>query len=114
MLALAEKLTTPVVKFGAVALVILFYTVWQREQAASKAREGCQAEQLSKTLAETRRQLLAAQEVIADTEKRVAADDMAAVRIEKERESINADAKPTEASPCGIPRAITDRLSNIK
>lgn len=109
------KISSDLIKYGLIALVFVLYTVWQREQAASKAREECQAETIQKTLTETKRQLREAQEAIADAEKQIAADDMAAAERAKELESINADAKKMAGSKsCGIPKSITDRLSRIQ
>lgn len=112
---LGLKISSDLLKYGLIALLFVVYTVWQREQAASKAREECQAETFKKTLIETERQLKAANDAIEKAEKQIAVDDMATARRTKELESINADAKKL-ATPksCGIPKSITDRLSAIK
>lgn len=108
------KISSDLIKYGLIALLFITYTVWQREQAASKAREECQAEQLADTLKETKRQLEAANEALAAAEKQIAADDMAAAQRAKDLESINADAKKLGTKSCAIHKSITDRLSAIR
>lgn len=97
----------------AVALALLLWTAYQRDQAADKAREECKAEQLQATLDETLRQLDESRKAVADAEKRADETESEIAALEAERDRINDEAKQN-ISECVIPESITRGLHNIK
>lgn len=112
---------SPLGRVIAIVAVLAAWTIYQRDQAADRAREECQAEQLQKTLDEVRRQLDAAQRVVADAEKQQAVTDREMAELEKERDSIleQLNAKPDPEKPDAkscrrVPDDLRKRLRNIR
>ena len=106
-------LTSPLGKVLIVILALGAWTVYQREQAANKAREECQSEQLKKTLDETLRQTKAAEDALEDAreqaEKTKLENDDLATQLEQIKEQT---VKLTNS--CAVPDDVRRRLSDIK
>lgn len=96
-----------------VALALLLWTAYQRDQAADKAREECKAEQLQATLDETLRQLDESRKAVAEAETRADETESELVALEAQRKRISDEAKQSD-SECVIPESITRELRNIK
>ncbi len=106
--------TSPIGRYALIGAAFLAWTVWQREQAATKAREQCQAETIQRTLEETQRQkegveaaLEAAKAKAIETDKELAAKDDENARIRREIP------KAVAAGPCRIPTRTLDRLRGL-
>lgn len=102
--------------FGRVALIgvaLLGWTLYQRDLAADKAREECQAEQLQKTVEELIRQRNAAQEAAKRAAEQAAATREELMELQSEFEAIQLTQEEGDAS-CHIPESVLNRLRNIR
>lgn len=105
---------SPMGKIIMIGLALLTWTVYQREQAASKATAQCQSEQLRQTIKEMTRQRDQAIAALADAEKRQAADDAALAKLEREGDAIKKDTAPLKKDPCNVPPSATKRMRNVR
>ena len=70
MTGLIAFVTSPLGRWVVIGLAFLAWTAYQRDQAADRARQECQAEQLQKTVDELERQRDAAREALEEAEER--------------------------------------------
>lgn len=102
-------------RWVAIGIALLVWTTYQREQAASKAREQCQTEQLRKTLEEIARQRDAARQALDEAEKQAMISEREMSDLERERDRLIAEQKQAPADrACIIPDSTRKRLRNIK
>jgi predicted negative regulator of RcsB-dependent stress response len=97
---------------GKVVVVVLALTAWtgyQRHQAATKAREACQAEQLRKTIAEIERQRDAARSALEAAEARADSSDQELGKLKEEMNAIR-----VEGTECVVPDSAIEQLRNIR
>lgn len=105
---------SPLGKTVAVIALLAAWTVYQRDQAADRAREECQAEQLQKTVDELLRQRDAARQALADAEKQQSATDAEMATLEAERDDILKQLAEQKVPSCRIPDATRKRLRDIR
>lgn len=108
--AIAGFFLGPVGRWVALGLALAAWTIYQRDQAADKARQECQAEQIQKVLDETRRQRDAAQQALADAEKQQTVTDNEMAKLESERDAIIKSTGPS----CTLSDDVRKRLRNIR
>lgn len=106
-------LTSPLGKVLIVILALGAWTVYQREQAANKAREECQSAQLQKTLDETLRQQQAAEDALGAARDQAEQTKFEMAALRKQLEQTNAEAVQL-TDPCNVPESVRRRLSDIK
>jgi chromosome segregation ATPase len=105
--------------FGPVGRVVLliaafgWWTIYQRTDAARDARAECQAEQMKRTLDEIERQRDAAQQAVADAEKREAVADREMADLEIEKNQLAEKARNAEESCKFHPDSVRD-LNRIR
>ena len=111
MAVLIKFLFSPVGKWAMIGLALVAWTVYQREQAADKARESCQAEQLLKTVNEITRQRDAAQAALdtARTQEGKTAEEIS--KLESDLAQIK---KLQDGGSCSIPLSTLERLRDIR
>lgn len=114
MAALAAFAFGPIGRWLLIGLAFLAWTAHQRNQAADRAREECQAEQLQNTVDEITRQRDAARAALTAAQEREqqARDEMSG--LEKERDEIVAELAEAGQDSCRIPDATLDRLRDIR
>lgn len=104
----------PVGRWLLIGLLFMGWTVYQREQAATKARNECQAEQVQKTLEEVLRQRDAFEAALKQAEENAEIARREVEMLEDEKDKIQQDLGTAGEERCDIPDAITKRLSGIK
>ena len=115
MPALLAFFLGPVGRWVAIGIAIVAWTAYQRDQAADKAREQCQTEQLRKTLQEIARQRDAAKAALEEAEKQAAISRSEMSDLERERDELIAEqAKAPPDRACIIPDDVRKRLLNIR
>lgn len=105
---------SPLGKAVAVIALLAAWTIYQRDQAADRAREECQAEQLQKTVDELLRQRDVAQQALADAEKQQVVTDREMAVLEAERNDILKQLAEQKIPSCRIPDDIRKRLHDIR
>lgn len=105
--------TSGIGRWIGIGLALFLWTFVQREQAASRAREECKAEQLQATLDETLRQLAEAQKTVKDANDQADKTESEVIALESQRKRIDVEAKQN-VKECVIPDSITRKLHNIK
>lgn len=113
MSALISFAFSPIGRWVMIGLAVLAFVAYQREQAASDARESCQADQLRQTLEEVTRQREAAREALADAEEQAEQTEAELEQLENDRDQIIADLE-TGADTCTVPDDIVERLRDIR
>ena len=117
MAGLLSFALSPLGKAGMILLALTVWTIYQREQAADKARQECQAEQLQKTVDEITRQRDAARKALEDAEKQQAATDKEMADLESDKNALLkelANAEKPAGGACRISPAVRERLRNIR
>ena len=108
-------LFSPIGRALMIVAALTIWTIYQREQAASGAREACQNAQLQVTVDEITRQLEAAEKALGEAQKQSVVTESELAALEKEyaaaRESIPSE---TRSDSCLIPGPAVERLRNIK
>lgn len=108
-------LFSPIGRALLIVAALTAWTIYQREQAASGAREGCQNAQLQLTIDELTRQRDAAEKALGEAQKQSVITESELAALEKEyaaaRESIPSE---TRSDTCLIPGPAIERLRNIK
>jgi signal transduction histidine kinase len=108
-------LTGPAGKYILIVVAFIAWTVYQRDQAADRARETCQAETLRETIKELQRQRRAAEEAMKRAAEQAAKTDeeLATLRKAYDEALSSIDTELGSAS-CAIPDDVLERLRNIK
>lgn len=114
LLSVVSFVTGPVGRWVAIGLAFLVWTAYQREMAATDARNECQAEQLQKTLDEVQRQRDIAQEAVRDAERRANSTEQELAELEASRDQIIFDLKEHAESSCVVPSDVIERLRLIR
>lgn len=109
-----KLLTGDVGKVVVIVALFLAWTAYQRNDAAREAREECQADQLQKTVDETRRQLEAANQSAKEARDQAARSEREMAALRRDLESINDDAAQLSSSTCVVPDALRSKLQNIR
>lgn len=104
----------PVGRWVAILAAFLAWTVYQREQAATAAREECQAAQLQKTLTEVLRQRDAAQAALEEAARQAAQTAREMSALDEERNAALQQLAERGVDSCDIPDDVLDRLRNIR
>lgn len=107
-------LLSPLGKVLAVTLALVAWTAYQRHDAAEKAKQECQAEQLQKTVDETKRQLEAANKSAKEARDQAARSEREMAALQRDMESVNEEARKLSSTACVVPDALRGRLQNIK
>ena len=103
----------PVGRWLVIGLAFLAWTAYQRDQAADRARQECQAEQLQKTVDELQRQRDAAKEALEEAEKRAQQTEQEMQQLEAARDQI-VDQLENAGDSCRVPDSAIERLRNIR
>lgn len=104
----------PVGRWLVIGLAFLAWTAYQRDQAADKARQECQAEQLQKTVDELQRQRDAAEAARKAAEEQAARTAAEMEQLENERDQIVIDLQDAAGESCRIPDSALERLRDIR
>lgn len=108
-------LLSPLGRALMIVAALTIWTIYQREQAASGAREACQTAQLQLTVDEIMRQRDAAEKALNDAQAQSIKTESELAALEEEyaavRESISTEDRNRS---CTIPNSTIDRLRNIK
>jgi septal ring factor EnvC (AmiA/AmiB activator) len=107
-------IASPIGRWVVIGFLLVGWTVYQREQAADKARDECQDEQLQKTVDEITRQRDAARQALADAETQRQKTEAEMEQLENERDRIVSDLQERAADSCVIPDDAIERLRNIR
>ena len=113
MTALLGFVTSPLGRWVVIGLAFLAWTAHQRDQAADRARQECQAEQLQKTVDELQRQRDAAKEALEEAEKRAQQTEQEMQQLEAARDQI-VDQLENAGDSCRVPDSAIERLRNIR
>ena len=113
MTALLGFITSPLGRWVVIGLAFLAWTAYQRDQAADRARQECQAEQLQKTVDELQRQRDAAKEALEEAEKRAQQTEQEMQQLETARDQI-VDQLENAGDSCRVPDSAIERLRNIR
>ena len=113
MTALLGFIASPLGRWVVIGLAFLAWTAYQRDQAADRARQECQAEQLQKTVDELQRQRDAAKEALAEAEKRAQQTEQEMQQLEAARDQI-VDQLENAGDSCRVPDSTIERLRNIR
>lgn len=113
MTALLGFVTSPLGRWVVIGLAFLAWTAYQRDQAADRARQECQAEQLQKTVDELQRQRDAAKEALEEAEKRAQQTEQEMQQLEAARDQI-VDQLENAGDSCRVPDSAIERLRNIR
>ncbi len=111
---IASALLGPLGKYLLIGLVVVGWTLYQRHDAATKAREECQAEQLRAEIAEIKRQQDATEAALAAAEKQQQTTDAELASLEAERDQIKKDAAAASGQSCKFAKSTLQRLRNIR
>lgn len=114
MSALLAFAVGPIGRWLVIGLAFLAWTAYQRDQAADKARDECQAEQLQKTVDELQRQRDAAEAARKAAEEQAARTAAEMEQLENERDQIVIDLQDAAGDTCRIPDSALERLRNIR
>lgn len=112
--ALLGFIASPIGRWVLIGLAFLAWTAYQRDQAADRARDECQAEQLQKTVDELQRQRDAAEAARKAAEEQAARTAAEMERLENERDQIVIDLQDAAGDTCRIPDSALERLRNIR
>lgn len=113
MSALLAFAVGPIGRWIVIGLAFLAWTAYQRDQAADKAREECQAEQLQKTVDELQRQRDAARQALAEAEARQQQTEAEMKELEDARDRIVEELENAGDS-CRVPDSTIERLRDIR
>ena len=113
MTGLFAFITRPLGRWVLIGLAFLAWTAYQRDQAADRARQECQAEQLQKTVDELQRQRDAAQQALEEAEKRARETEQEMQQLETARDQI-VDQLENAGDSCRVPDSAIERLRNIR
>ena len=113
MTGLLAFITSPLGRWVLIGLAFLAWTAYQRDQAADRARQECQAEQLQKTVDELQRQRDAAKEALEEAEKRAQQTEQEMQQLEAARDQI-VDQLENAGDSCRVPDSAIERLRNIR
>ena len=113
MTGLLAFVTSPLGRWVLIGLAFLAWTAYQRDQAADRARQECQAEQLQKTVDELQRQRDAAQQALEEAEKRARETEQEMQQLEAARDQI-VDQLENAGDSCRVPDSAIERLRNIR
>lgn len=113
MTGLIAFVTSPLGRWVVIGLAFLAWTAYQRDQAADRARQECQAEQLQKTVDELERQRDAAREALEEAEKRQRQTEAEMQELEDARDQI-VDQLENAGDSCRIPDSAIERLRDIR
>ena len=113
MTALLGFVTSPLGRWVVIGLAFLAWTAYQRDQAADRARQECQAEQLQKTVDELQRQRDAAKEALEEAEKRAQQTEQEMQQLEAARDQI-VDQLENAGDSCRVPDSTIERLRDIR
>lgn len=104
----------PIGRYLLIGVAVLAWTVYQRDQAATKATAQCRAEQAEAVVAEVQRQRLADERINQDAEKQeaVAAQELAA--LEKSHAETIRDLREDALLSCRVPKRAIQRLQHIR
>ena len=105
--------TSPLGKIAVAVILLGLWTAYQRDQAADKAREECQSEQLRKTLDETLRQSKAAEDALEEARDQAEQTKLENDDLAKQLEQIKEQTVKLTNS-CAVPDDVRRRLSDIK
>ena len=112
--ALVGFIASPLGRWVLIGLAFLAWTAYQRDQAADRARQGCQAEQLQKTVDELQRQRDAAEAARVAAEEQAARTEAELEQLEKDSEQIVIDLQEAAGESCRIPDSALERLRDIR
>lgn len=112
--ALLGFIASPIGRWVLIGLAFLAWTAYQRDQAADRARDECQAEQLQKTVDELQRQRDAAEAARKAAEEQAARTAAEMEQLENERDQIVIDLQDAAGDTCRIPDSALERLRNIR
>lgn len=112
--ALLGFIASPIGRWVLIGLAFLAWTAYQRDQAADRARDECQAEQLQKTVDELQRQRDAAEAARKVAEEQAARTAAEMEQLENERDQIVIDLQDAAGDTCRIPDSALERLRNIR
>lgn len=112
--ALLGFIASPLGRWVLIGLAFLAWTAYQRDQAADRARDECQAEQLQKTVDELQRQRDAAEAARKAAEEQAARTAAEMEQLENERDQIVIDLQDAAGDTCRIPDSALERLRNIR
>lgn len=112
--ALLGFIASPIGRWIVIGLAFLAWTAYQRDQAADKARDECQVEQLQKTVDELQRQRDAAEEARKAAEEQAARTAAEMEQLENERDQIVIDLQDAAGDTCRIPDSALERLRDIR
>ena len=113
MTGLIAFFTSPLGRWVVIGLAFLAWTAYQRDQAADRARQECQAEQLQKTVDELQRQRDAARQALAEAEARQQQTEAEMKELEDARDRIVEELENAGDS-CRVPDGTIERLRNIR
>ena len=113
MTGLIAFFTSPLGRWVVIGLAFLAWTAYQRDQAADRVRQECQAEQLQKTVDELQRQRDAAQQALEEAEKRARETEQEMQQLETARDQI-VDQLENAGNSCRVPDSAIERLRNIR
>lgn len=113
MTGLLAFITSPLGRWVLIGLAFLAWTAYQRDQAADRARQECQAEQLQKTVDELQRQRDAARQALEEAEKRARETEQEMQQLETARDQI-VDQLENAGDSCRVPDSAIERLRNIR
>ncbi len=105
---------SPLGRIAVLAMAFFAWTAYQRDQAADRARQECQAEQLQKTLAEVDRQRVAAVAARKTAEEQQGKTKAELADLEKENARITKELGKSPPATCSVPQRTLDRLRNIR
>lgn len=114
MSALLGFIASPIGRWVLIGLAFLAWTAYQRDQAADRARDECQAEQLQKTVDELQRQRDAAEAARKAAEEQAARTAAEMEQLENERDRIVIDLQDAAGDSCRIPDSALERLRDIR
>ena len=100
-------------KVAILAIALIVWTLYQRDAAADKAREECQADHLRQTITEISRQRDAAKRALQSAREQTQQTTAEMTTLERDHAQLQKDYKDAQGA-CNVPDAATKRLDSIR
>lgn len=107
-------LTSPLGRVILIGAALLAWTVYQREQAADRARGACQTETLQRTITEISRQRDALESALLEAEKQSERTEAELRQMEVARDEAMQTLQGHASDSCVIPADALERLRSIR
>lgn len=113
MTALFALASSSIGKIVIAALALVVWTLYQRDAAADKAREECQAATLRQTVTEITRQREAAKRALEMARDQTKQTTVEMTALQRDHDQLKQDYQDAQ-SACAVPDAATRRMRNIR